>query len=316
MFKKTLRNLSLLDCNVLVFLFYFTIRLCWAPASPEADFAAKIFMLTCCFFCGVMLISRGEVLNGARARGIVHRLGLLISVLGLYLLAMREALAALQPVLLDRKLISIDQSLFGAVPASYFDPYVSTGLTEWFAFFYYSYFLLIAFTTLPSAFFGRSSMARGLVLGPVMLVCIGHILYTLVPGRGPYVAMKFQNDLSGGFFWQQVNIMVSQQGALLDIFPSLHTAIPTFLLSYLFVCRDQWPLRLSWYVAWPILLFFTLNIVIATMYLRWHYAVDVLAGFSLALLVTWIVYRYNPSDALRLTKGQQPILEPCFGPTD
>ena len=81
----------------------------------EAEFASKVFMLTCCFFCGVMLMSRGEVLKGARARGIVHRLGLLISVLGLYLLAMREALAALQPTLMDQELISIDQSLFGAV---------------------------------------------------------------------------------------------------------------------------------------------------------------------------------------------------------
>ena len=50
------------------------------------------------------------------------------------------------------------------------------------------------------------------------------------------------------------------------------------------------------------------------MYLRWHYAIDVLSGFSLALLVTWIVYHYNPSDAQRHAKGQQPILEPCFGP--
>ncbi len=314
MFHKTIHNLSLTDSSVLAFLVFFNLRLYLAPASSEADYAQGIFLVTLCFQCITLILSRGEILTHPRARGICHRLGLLIGVLGLYLLAMREALAALQPVLLDQNLIALDQFLFGAVPASYFDQYVSFGLTEWFAFFYYSYFILIASTTLPSAFFGRSSLARGLVLGPVMLVCVGHILYTIVPGRGPYIAMSFQNELIGGFFWQQVNHMVSQQGALLDIFPSLHTAIPTFLTSYLFVYRRQWPVRISWYIIWPILLFFTLNIIIATMYLRWHFAVDVIAGFSLALLVTWVTCRYNPSDAQREAKGQQPILEPCFGP--
>ncbi|MAD61184.1 MAG: hypothetical protein CMH49_06715 [Myxococcales bacterium] len=314
MFKKTIKNLNLLDSHVLVFLIYFNSRLLYAPTSSDTSFAQTVFLTALVFLTIVLVLSRGEVLSHPRARGIVHRLGLLMSVLGLYLLAMREALAALQPTLMDQQLIKLDQLLFTAVPASYFDQYSSPAITEWFAFFYYSYFLLIVFTILPSAFFGRSTLARGLVLGPVMLVCIGHILYTIVPGRGPYVAMTFQNELTGGFFWQQVNDMVSQQGALLDIFPSLHTAIPTFLVSYLYVNRSQWPLRISWYIVWPVLLFFTLNIIIATMYLRWHYAVDVIAGLSLAFSVTWIVSRHNPTDAQRQVRGQQAILEPCFGP--
>ena len=49
------------------------------------------------------------------------------------------------------------------------------------------------------------------------------------------------------------------------------------------------------------------------MYLRWHYAIDVVAGLLLALLTTWIVYKNNPSNIQRKAKGQQPILEPCFG---
>lgn len=316
MFKKTIKNLNLLDSHVLAFLIYFNIRLLYAPASPDTRFAQTVFLTALVFLTIVLFLSRGEVLSHPRARGIVHRLGLLMSVLGLYLLAMREALAALQPTLMDQQLIKLDQLLFGDVPASYLEQFSSPALTEWFAFFYYSYFLLIVFTTLPSAFFGRSTIARGLVLGPVMLVCIGHILYTIVPGRGPYVAMTFESDLTGGFFWLQVNDIVSQQGALLDIFPSLHTAIPTFLVSYLFVYRKQWPLQVSWYIVWPILLFFTLNIIVATMYLRWHYAVDVIAGLSLAFSVTWIVSQHNPSDSQRKALGQQPILEPCFGPRD
>jgi membrane-associated phospholipid phosphatase len=36
--------------------------------------------------------------------------------------------------------------------------------------------------------------------------------------------------------------------------------------------------------TWPIVAFFTANIVIATMFLRWHYVIDVLAGMLLATI--------------------------------
>ena len=34
--------------------------------------------------------------------------------------------------------------------------------------------------------------------------------------------------------------------------------------------------------TWPLVAFFTINIIIATMFLRWHYVIDVVAGLGLA----------------------------------
>ena len=66
-----------------------------------------------------------------------------------------------------------------------------------------------------------------------------------------------------------------------DIFPSLHTAGPCFIAMFSFRNRDRLarsatPGRCS--------TFFAANIIGATMFLRWHYVIDVLAGFALATL--------------------------------
>jgi membrane-associated phospholipid phosphatase len=66
-----------------------------------------------------------------------------------------------------------------------------------------------------------------------------------------------------------------------DVFPSLHTAVPTWFTIYAFHRartdpRWRWPARIT--------AFFAANIVVSTLLLRWHYAIDVVAGLALAAL--------------------------------
>ena len=311
--RLTIRNLSLIDVCVLLFLLYFNLRLLWAPSHPDVQFAQPIFLGSFFLFILTTVLCRGAVLTTPRSRGITHRFSLLINVLGLYLLAMRKGLSALQPTLVDEQLNQVDVMLFGVSPAQSFEYFATPITTEWFAFFYFSYFLIVGLTVLPCAFFGRSDFSRALVTGSVFIVCLGHILYTLVPGRGPYIALSFDHPLSGGFFWETVNQMVVAQGALLDIFPSLHTALPVFITLCIFHHRSRWRQSIYWWCSWMTLVMFTLNIMIATMFLRWHYAADVIAGLVLACLTQWIVKRYNPSDNQRYEQGKQAIFEPCLG---
>jgi membrane-associated phospholipid phosphatase len=71
---------------------------------------------------------------------------------------------------------------------------------------------------------------------------------------------------------------VDEGGALKDIFPSLHTAAPLFIALFSFRHRALIPFRYTW----PLVLFFSLNIIIATMFLRWHWIIDVVAGVAVA----------------------------------
>ena len=127
-------------------------------------------------------------------------------------------------------------------------------------------------------------MLAEFALGMILLFCMGHTLYMLVPGYGPYKTMPelFAHPAvpraSGG---TRRSKLVARGGAQKDIFPSLHTAAPTFLLLFSrSTVRGELPFRYTW----PLVAFFAANIVIATMFLRWHYVVDVVAGLLLAVV--------------------------------
>jgi hypothetical protein len=191
-------------------------------------------------------------------------------------------LPLVNPGSLDHELYQLDLSVFGIEPAVYFDRFVSPTTTEWFAFFYFGYFLLLAIHVLPILFLSRHRrMLAEFALGMILLFCIGHTLYLFVPGYGPYKAMPelFQHKLPAGIWWSTTQKIVARGGAQKDIFPSLHTAAPTFLLLFSFHRRGELPFKYTW----PFVAFFAGNIVIATMFLRWHYVIDVVAGLLLAV---------------------------------
>jgi membrane-associated phospholipid phosphatase len=209
-----------------------------------------------------------------------------------------QILPLVNPTSLDSELYRFDLTYFGVEPAVYLDRFVSPATTEWFAFFYFSYFLVLALHVLPILFASKNSRALAeFALGMIIMFCIGHTTYMLVPGYGPYKAMPemFHHQLSSGIWWNTTTDLVARSGAQKDIFPSLHTAAPTFVLLFSYHRRAELPFKYTW----PIVGFFAANIIIATMFLRWHYVIDVVAGLCLALLTHVLTVRISEREAAR-----------------
>lgn len=199
---------------------------------------------------------------------------------------------------LDAELYHLDLALFGVEPAVYFDRFVNPVTTEWFAFFYFSYFFVLAMHVLPILFASKSRrMFTEFTLGMIVLFCLGHTLYMFVPGYGPYKAMPevFQHELSSGFWWNTTKALVAESGAQKDIFPSLHTAAPTFILLFQFHRRGEAPFKYTW----PLVGFFAVNIIIATMFLRWHYVIDVVAGLCLGVIAHVVSAKFSKREVDR-----------------
>lgn len=271
------RRLSLQDRLCVAYHVFMTGRVLLAPASPGA-LVAQLFSVTLLTVTlAVILLRRASTRPPSTPRAVVYRFGVLASMILSYF-ELGVLLPSLQPQLLDGVLLRIDRLLFGETPALLLARIATPAVVEWFAFFYFSYFLLLGTVLLPSLFFLRSPAAAQLQLGAVVVACVGHATYTFVPGVGPYAAMSFPTALEGGFWWQMVLGAVGGGGAMLDIFPSLHTAYPTFFALVAFRHRRAPGFRR----AWPLLAFFALNIVISTMLLRWHYGIDVVFGLLLA----------------------------------
>lgn len=250
-------------------------------SGPGREHCIKMVLLDVALFCVGLLLTRGGILrHGTFANAMVYRLTV-FAVVFLTYFQLREILPAVSSRSVDADIFAFDMAVFGVEPSLAWDRFVTPRTTEWFAFFYFGYFFILSAHVFPMTFAGQHRLrVAHFSLGISMLFCTGHLVYMLVPGYGPYrfLADQFQHPLEGGLFWRLVRATVDAGGAQKDIFPSLHTAAPTYFAIYSYIHRRALPFRYTW----PVLAFVATQIIGATMFLRWHYLIDIFAGLTLA----------------------------------
>lgn len=277
-----LRRVSLNDWIVLAYLTFLEAAIFSSQHTGSARDQALLEMsaLLAVFFSVVVILIRGGFLSHPVLTPLAFRLSHFGGIQLTYFF-MRGFLPIVNPGSLDLELHQLGLRLFGVEPALAMEPWISRGSTEWFAFFYYGYFFVLALHVLPILFLSRNPrILSEFALGLLLVLSIGQSLYVVVPGYGPanVTPPLFSTDLPPGVWWNLVNQLVESAGAQKDIFPSIHTAAPSFILLFSFHNREHLPYRYTW----PLLAFFVFNIIIATMFLRWHWLVDIVAGLVLA----------------------------------
>lgn len=278
-----LRQLAAQDWLLLAYLGVLLVQVLLGD-GPRRSTAIACVVLDAGVWVTVLGLTRSQLLDGhPRIASALYRMGIGVPVLASFLQLQWILPTAGRPTV-DADLYALDKRVFGFEPAEAWDRFVSPATTEWFAFFYYGYFFLIALHVLPLLSATKSSpfLAR-FSFGFIWLYCVGHALYTFVPAYGPYsfLARDFRHSLEGSFWWPLVRRAVDSVdgGARTDVFPSLHTAMPTYLSIFSFQERRCLPFKWTWL---PLALF-TTQIIAATMFLRWHYLVDICAGITLAV---------------------------------
>ncbi len=207
------------------------------------------------------------------------------------------------PVDRDTWLIRIDEMLFGGAWTQWLQPFVSTWLTEWFSVTYSLYvFFPIA---LALWFVARGERGHLLHLLQAVVLCtyLGYLGYLLVPAVGPLYTLTYQVPLGGGWFSQVRESLDAMARVPRDCFPSLHTANTVVVLWM--VWRHARPLRGVFGVL-------GVSCILATIYLRYHYTVDVAAGLllgtSVAALTPWLARKWD-----RLAQAIAPRPETTCG---
>jgi len=309
--SKILHSFAVADVLVLAYLLELNVAVLIAPQSPFKAQSLLQVLLLLAVYLGCLGLVRGGAARGAFWPALLYRVGIYGTVQSSYFF-FKHLLPVVNPGSLDQQLFALDHRLFGFEPAVWADRFVTPVTTEWFAFFYFCYFFLLAAHIFPIVFGSRDQMLLGeFMLGMLIIVCLGHTGYILVPGFGPFRAFPelFKHTLPSGLWMDLVWSTVRSNGAMKDIFPSLHTAGPCFIAMFSFRNRDRLPFRYTW----PLLSFFAANIIGATMFLRWHYVIDVFAGFTLATtaaLVAPLITRWEI--ARRKAHALGPLVPP-FG---
>jgi membrane-associated phospholipid phosphatase len=188
---------------------------------------------------------------------------------------------AVHPVDYDAALIAFDRGLFGTDPTVALEkiatPLLSDVLTLFYAFYYFHPIVLGTLVLLDDR--GRPALASDFPRYAFVMVFVFYVSYAcyfLVPAIGPRYTLAHAAPLPRGAIAQAIDhtLDVLEKNKR-DCFPSGHTMVLMAVLLEAY--------RRSKKTFWAFLPF-AVGLVVATVYCRYHYAADVIAGFALAFV--------------------------------
>jgi membrane-associated phospholipid phosphatase len=297
---------------------------------PEEAIALAFLVPTTYLTVAANLYAREAGVLGARHPGGVVRLGVAVAALLLLALllklrprspvarGMREIVPFVACILIYTNLhdtigfvnphdvhhwlAAFDQVIFGVQPCVWAEQFITPGRTEVMQFFYLNFFWIGPSTALILLAQRRWTEWRAALMGVLVCFYLGYALYVVFPAAPPRLVLvyEFKKNLSG--YPSLFSSLSAQAFSLLPVdsraaFPSLHAAVSTVALIY------AWRYARAWF--WG-LLPFVLGLWASTIYLRHHYAVDLLAGWLLAPAAVWLAPRLDRFWAQRQMRAGFP----------
>jgi len=188
----------------------------------------------------------------------------------------------------DSLLIRIDRLLFRTDPSLWLERFVSPFWSDVMHLAYFSFYFLPIFLGIVLWARGKRGAFDRLVLGATGAFYLCFIGYILAPAAGPRstLAHLYQIPLGGTPITDFVRgFVASAENLQWDCFPSGHTAVTLVTLWY--ALREE---RAGFYLLLPI----TILLLISTVYCRYHYVIDLIAGAAVAaisiMLADWFEY--------------------------
>jgi len=180
------------------------------------------------------------------------------------------------PYMADATLSRLDTWLTGVNPALAIQPLQTPGAVEFFSFVYGS-FIPYIYLSIILGCLGRPPLERDqFMAGLAFTYAISYVGYLFAPATGPIVfhARDFRVALADGRFHDLVTRGVESTGGLQGAFPSLHVGASVYLC-----CFDLGTNRLRGLTYLPLVAL----IYVATVFLRYHYVIDLAAGTVIAM---------------------------------
>ena len=188
---------------------------------------------------------------------------------------------------IHNSLIAIDQWLFGIQPCVWAQQFIHPWLTEIFSFCYMIFFLFAPAVAIVLLLQKRRREFRETLVTVILCFYSGYLLYVIFPAAPPRLTLVhlfsvgFNGTPLANMAARVVNVLPGESRCA---FPSLHAAVT--LLSLLFAWKYT---RLTFWILLP----FCLGLFLSTIYLRHHYVIDLLAGWTLAIIIYFLAPRFD-----------------------
>ncbi|NMB77009.1 MAG: phosphatase PAP2 family protein [Myxococcales bacterium] len=274
--RQALLRVGVLEWLILAELLALQVRLLSAPdAAAARPYQLRILGCLALGIAATAIFRR--YFDGRRWPRLAFNIALMVACLAPFAW-LKAMIPIIHPGEVDALLHQWDQMLFGFDASLWLERFASPLSSEWFAAAYFGYYvagsLMVLYVLLLHRRVEHLCEFAVVILG---VNFIGWVLYTLFPGLGPgvYLADRFQAQLPGPHLTPWLLEFV-KNGPQRDVFPSMHAALAVGIFLY----AARYHRRLAWLVG-----LWVPHIVVSTVFLRFHYLVDVVVGVLLVLLL-------------------------------
>jgi hypothetical protein len=197
----------------------------------------------------------------------------------------------------DDVLLGLDRALWGgsSLP-EHVMALENIWLSEVVSLAYLCFYFIVLLPVIWAAWRRKSCEAQCFLLGLNTMFLFGYLGYLCVPAGGPFMAFPaiFPYPPAGGAITHFLSRLVAQGVTGMDVFPSLHCGVTLYVLGFFAL---GWKQGALYRAATRLLILIGVPLVLATVYLRYHYGVDLLAGLALAFIVhAWLYHQRYPQE--------------------
>lgn len=179
---------------------------------------------------------------------------------------------------IDYLLIRLDYILFGFHPTVAIERFMTPLLSDILQLAYSTYYFLPLSLGIVLKLKKKHNEFEKSLFFIMLCFYISYLGYILFPALGPRYAMHhlYQTEFTGFLLADPIHDFLNKlEGIKRDAFPSGHTGIALMVLFLSFAYAR----RLFWVLLLPVIL-----LLIATVYCRYHYVVDVIGGVLLLII--------------------------------
>lgn len=199
-------------------------------------------------------------------------------------------ISAARPVAKDSLLIAADRALFGTDPTVWLQRTIHPFLTDLFFISYLAYYFIAI--ALGIVFWMRDrAVARRFIFTLSLAYVLSYAGYFAVPALGPRSALAARHRVpldTTAISRAIASTLDELEHTKFDVFPSGHTmvAVIVMIVAYQRARDTFW-----WFL--PV----AIGLIVSTVYCRFHYVVDLMAGALLAVIVVplgdWVYERWT-----------------------
>jgi len=277
--RRTLKPVDLLTIAFIALLAAVTLA-----ASPRLPHAGRLVARFAALIVSLLLIGRYASFPKAPAwMRTVHSF-LPVLIVPVLFNSMGDIIPWIWPCTFDDLLIKADFRLFGGHhPTVLLERFVHPLLTAVLQFAYISYYPM-AIVLGAVLFLKKNETAFDeAIFGIILCFYLSYVGYLLVPAVGPRFTLEHlqTRDLAAGSLVTAIQETLNAlENTKTDAFPSGHTAVALMTLYYARKFRER--------ALTALLLPAVTGLILSTVYLRYHYVVDVLAGIALTALTVYL----------------------------